>query len=120
MKRVGDDLAMDAAKRYVAVAVSGGKGALADLFSADAEFHNPRGHIVQGRDDIRAFYDGHLRNVTVVFRIGRSVAAGNSCWVELENVDPDGRASLVAANHFTVDDQGLITRLAVFLRPTAT
>jgi hypothetical protein len=117
---VGKGLAALAAERYVLVAISGGGAALADLFSTDAEFHNPRGYVVRGRENIRSFYDDHLRGVTVVFHIGRSVAQDDSCWVELQSLDPDGRVRLVASNHFTVDDQGLITRLAVFLRPAAT
>ena len=114
------DLAGRTAERYVAVATSGGGAALADLFSADAEFHNPRGGIVRGRENIRSFYEAHLRGVTVVFQIGRSVAEGDSCWVELQNLESDGQVRLIASNHFTVNEDGLITRLAVFLRPTPT
>ena len=115
-----DVRALATAERYVAVATSGGRGALADLFSADAEFHNPRGHIVRGRENIRSFYTDHLRDITVTFHMGRSLAAGDSCWIELQDHDPNGEVRLVASNHFTVDDEGLITRLAVFLRPQAT
>ena len=114
---MNSDLATRAAERYVAVATSGGGAALADLFSDDAEFHNPRGGVVRGRESIRSFYADHLRGVTVAFHVGRSVAEGDSCWVELQGSDPDGQIRLIASNHFTVDEQGLITRLAVFLRP---
>src|ERR1700728_993075 len=114
------ELARRAAERYVAVATAGGGAALGDLFSVDAEFHNPRGAIVRGRENIRSFYDGHLRGVKVDFHVGRSVAEGDSCWIELQNVDVDGQVRLIATDHFTVDDEGLITRMAVFIRPTPT
>ncbi len=115
-----NDLAAQAAKRYVAVATAGGGAALADLFTIDAEFHNPRGGLVRGRENIRSFYEEHLRGVTVIFHIGRSVVEGDSCWVELQNSESDGQVRLIASNHFTVNEEGLITRLAVFLRPTPT
>lgn len=109
-------LALRTAQRYVEVAVANGKGDLADLFAVDAEFHNPRGVIVRGRENIRAFYAEHLANVVPAFHIARSVVDGAQCWVELANGSPDA-PELVAANHYTVDADGLITRLAVFLRP---
>lgn len=109
-------LPLQTARRYVAVAVADGKGKLADLFAVDAEFHNPRGVIVRGRENIRAFYAEHLANVVPAFHISRSVVDGAQCWIELANGSPDA-PDLVAANHFTVGADGLITRLAVFLRP---
>jgi hypothetical protein len=44
-----------------------------------------------------------------------AVVDGNRCWIELANDTPDG-PTLVASLHFTVDDAGLITRLASFPR----
>jgi hypothetical protein len=100
----------------VEVATGGGKGRLADLFSEDAVFHNPSGTVASGRDEIRAFYEWRLKDITPEFHISRAVASGDSCWVELANGEPES-PELVSANHFTVDADGLISRLAVFLRP---
>src|SRR4051794_959819 len=102
-----------AADSYAEVATSGGAGKLADLFAEDAEFHNPQGGITRGREAIRAFYDETLTGRVVSWHFGRVVEKGNDCWTELEN--DEGR--IVAADHFTVGDDGLITRMAVFLRP---
>jgi len=108
--------AVRAAERYVAVAVGDGKGALADLFAPDAIFHHPEGGVISGREAIRAFYDRRLANLTPAFHIARMVASGDDCWVELAYGEPS-TPDLVSANHFTVGPDGLIVRLAVFLRP---
>jgi hypothetical protein len=105
-----------AAERYVEVATTGGKGKLADLFAPDAEFHHPEGGIISGRETIRAFYDRRLADLTPAFHIARMVVSGSECWVELAYGD-QAAPELVSANHFTVGRGGLITRLAVFLRP---
>jgi hypothetical protein len=110
--------AVRAAERYVEVATGGGKGRLADLFAPDAEFHHPEGGVINGRETIRAFYDRRLANLTPTFHIPRMAKAGDECWVELAYGDPSA-PDLVSANHFTVGPDGLITRLAVFLRPRA-
>jgi hypothetical protein len=104
------------ADRYVAVATADGKEALATLFAPDASFHAPDGAVYQGRDEIAAFYRRHLANVVPTFHIHRAVEDGASCWIELAN-GPEDAPILLASNHFTVDGEGLITRLAVFLRP---
>lgn len=106
------------AARYVEVATSDGKEKLADLFAEHAVFHNPDGAITRGRDAIRAFYRVKLANLTPEFHIARANTAGDECWIELANGDPS-TPELVATNHFTVGADGLITRLAVFLRPRA-
>jgi len=108
--------ARDTADRYVEVATADGKEALANLFSPDAVFHAPDGAVYRGRDDIAAFYRRHLANIVPTFHIHRAVSADDDCWIELaERTDDD--PTLLASNHFTVDREGLITRLAVYLRP---
>jgi SnoaL-like domain len=104
------------ANRYVEIATADGKAALASLFASDALFHAPDGSMYQGREQIAAFYARHLATVVPTFHIHRAVEAGKDCWVELAN-PPLEDPVLVCSNHFTVDDAGLITRLAVFLRP---
>jgi limonene-1,2-epoxide hydrolase len=104
------------ADRYVAVATADGKEALAELFTVEAVFHAPDGRIHRGRDEIAAFYRRHLANVVPTFHVHRAVVDGNQCWIELAN-GPEDNPALLASNHFTVDDDGRIEQLVVFLRP---
>jgi hypothetical protein len=107
------------ADRYVEVATADGKEALAELFAPTAVFMAPDGNTYQGRTDIAGFYARHLANVVPEFHIQNSVSEGRSCWIELANGTLDDPLYL-ATNHFTVDGDGLIERLAVFLRPRPT
>ena len=98
------------------VATADGKEALATLFAPDSVFYAPDGSTYRGRDEIAAFYRRHLANVVPTFHIQRAVADADECWIELADgtvEDP----TLLASNHFRVDDDGLITRLVVYLRP---
>jgi hypothetical protein len=104
------------ADRYVEIATADGKEALATLFAPDAAFHAPDGGIYHGRDEIAGFYRRHLANIVPTFHIHRAVMDGNDCWIELAD-GPRDAPILLASNHFTVDRDGLITRLAIFLRP---
>jgi limonene-1,2-epoxide hydrolase len=102
--------------RYVEVATADGKAALASLFAPDAVFHAPDGATYHGREQIAAFYERHLADVVPTFHVHRAVVAGNDCWVELADPPLDAPV-LLAGSHYTVDPDGLITRLAVYLRP---
>jgi limonene-1,2-epoxide hydrolase len=104
------------ADRYVEVATADGKEALATLFGPDALFQAPDGVTYHGRDQIAAFYRQHLANIVPAFHIHRAVVDGHDCWIELAN-GPADDPTLLATNHFTVDDDGLIEKLTVFLRP---
>jgi limonene-1,2-epoxide hydrolase len=104
------------ADRYVEVATADGKAALAELFAPDGVFHAPDGSVYRGREQIAAFYARHLATVIPTFHIHRAVEAGRDCWAELANPPLDDPV-LLSSNHFTVDDDGFIARLAVFLRP---
>ena len=98
------------------VATADGKEALATLFAPDSVFYAPDGSTYRGRDEIAAFYRRHLANVVPTFHIQRAVTDADECWIELADgtvEDP----TLLSSNHFRVDDDGLITRLAVYLRP---
>jgi hypothetical protein len=79
-------------------------------------FHAPDGSTYRGRNEIAAFYRRHLANVVPTFHIQHAVADGDECWVELADGTVEA-PTLLASNHFRVDDAGLITRLAVYLRP---
>ncbi len=104
------------ADRYVEIATADGKEALATLFAPDAVFHAPDGSVYSGREAIAAFYRRHLANVIPTFHVQRAVTDGSDCWVELADGSLDD-PTFLASNHFTVGDDGFITRLIVFLRP---
>ena len=104
------------AEHYVEIATADGKEALALLFARDAVFHAPDGAVYRGRDQIAAFYRRHLANVVPAFHVHRAVVDGDDCWIELAD-GPVDAPNLLAGNHFSVGHDGLITRLAVYLRP---
>jgi hypothetical protein len=107
----------DIADRYVEVATSDGRGQLADLFAVDGVLHSPDGMAVHGREAIRAYYDEHLAHQVPDFRIGHAVETADACWIELEAPDGSGGHRMVATDHFSIAADGLVTRMAVFLRP---
>ena len=108
---------LSVAERYVATALAEGREVrMTQLFAPDATFHAPNGTIYHGRDEIAGFYREYLANRVPAFHIHRAVVEGDACWIELADgstADPLLRAS----NHFTIDDDGFIVRLAIFLRP---
>jgi ketosteroid isomerase-like protein len=104
------------AERYVEIATADGKEALADLFAPDGTFLAPNGTIYRGRAEIAGFYRQYLATIVPQFHIHRAVTERNDCWIELADGTPD-EPILRASNHFNVDDDGSIVRLAVFLRP---
>jgi hypothetical protein len=102
--------------RYIEVATADGKGALADLFAPDAVFLAPDGATYRGRDQIAAFYERHLADIVPRFHVHRAVVSGDDCWVELADPPMDAPV-LLASSHYTVDEEGFISRLAVYVRP---
>ena len=105
------------ADRYVEIATADGKAALAELFAPDGVFHAPDGSVYRGREQIAAFYARHLATVIPTVphppRRGSGPATAGRSWPTLHSTIP----VLLSSNHFTVDDDGFIARLAVFLRP---
>lgn len=98
---------------YHRIATSGGSGAVADLYAEDGVFLDSHGGEQQGREAIRAHYAEILvPGVPLGWVWGRVVVDGDDCWAELEQ---DGR--VIATDHFTLRADGLIARMAVFVRP---
>jgi aryl-alcohol dehydrogenase-like predicted oxidoreductase len=93
---------------------------IGDLFAADGEFLAPTGETLRGREAIRAFYSSALRQIAPEeVWVHSAVAEGNRCVIEISARLPGEPAgsSHVVVDHFTVDAAGLVTRLAVYLRP---
>ena len=104
------------ADRYVEIATADGKEALATLFAPDAVFHAPDGSVYSaGRRSLPS--TGATSPMSYQPSTSdRAVTDGSDCWVELADGSLDD-PTFLASNHFTVGDDGFITRLIVFLRP---
>jgi hypothetical protein len=113
------DTSSTVAHRYVDYINPGRFGEVCDLFAPSGVFNNPYGQRLEGAEAIRQFLLPHLERQQARLRIARATAQGSQCWAELEVQDPaSGEYTLVSANHFTVDGEGRITELRVFVRPT--
>ena len=87
------------------------------LFAEDAVFLAATGEVFHGRDAIGTYFDGHLSSIEPTLRARTIVADGDHAVMELELLVEGSAWHLAAADHFTVDEDGRITRLAVFGRP---
>ena len=93
---------------------------LGTLFADDAVFLTPIGKVLRGPAEIGDFYKAFLptikpRNVPITF-----IADGDECVMELvtaTNLDDYAKYRLAAIDHFTVNKQGKIGHMVVFLRP---
>jgi hypothetical protein len=108
------------AQRYVDLIAAERYDELGTLFADDAVFLTPIGKVLHGPREIGDFYKAFLptikpRNVPITF-----IADGDECVMELvtaTNLDNYARYRLAAIDHFTVNKQGKIRHMVVFLRP---
>lgn len=112
--------ACEPAQRYVDLMAAERYDELRTLFSDDAVFVTPIGKVLHGPAEIGDFYKAFLptlkpRNVPITF-----IADGDECVMELvtaTNVDNYAKYRLAAIDHFTVNKEGKIRHMVVFLRP---
>jgi hypothetical protein len=108
------------AQRYVELIAAVRYDEVGTLFADDAVFVTPIGKVLHGSTDIGKFYAELMpklkpRNVPISF-----IADGDECIMELvsaTNLDNYGKYRLAAIDHFTVNKQGKIRHLIVYLRP---
>lgn len=108
------------AQRYLDLTAAGRYDQLGSLFADDAVFVTPIGKVLHGAAEINAFYKNFLptlkpRNVPISF-----IADGNECVMELvtaTNADNYAKYRLAAIDHFTVNKEGKIRHMVVYLRP---
>jgi hypothetical protein len=89
------------------------------MFADDGVSLPPSQQVVQGRAALDEFYPQIVQTGPRLIAVGFT-SAGNDCFVEIaaeEDVDGARRYVLVAVNHFTVNDQGLATRMITYARP---
>lgn len=112
--------ACEPAQRYLDLIAAGRYDQLGTLFAADAVFVSPVGKVLHGPAEIDDFYKAFLpkikpRNVPITF-----IADGDECVMELvtaTTLDNYAKYRLAAIDHFTVNKQGKIGHMVVFLRP---
>ena len=118
MPGVDRAVARRTAERYVAAVNAGDASAVAELFTHDAEvIHPSRGHH-KGIDAVRAFYEDGLQHGPHL-EIRTLAVDGPLCILEvLGSSESHDRRQLVV-DHFTLADDGRISRNALFLGPTS-
>ena len=112
--------ACEPAQRYVDLIAAERYDQLGTLFADDAVFVTPIGTVLHGPTEIGDFYNSFLpkikpRNVPISF-----IADGDECVMELvtaTNLDNYAKYRLAAIDHFTVNKQGKIRHMVVYLRP---
>lgn len=108
------------AQRYIDTIAAGRYAEVGKLFAEDAVFVTPTGKVLRGSAEIGAFYAEMMpkikpRNIPISF-----MADGDECIMELvsaTNLDNYAHYRLAAIDHFTVNAQGKIRHLTVYLRP---
>jgi uncharacterized protein (TIGR00369 family) len=109
-----------ACRRYLECINDGRYSEVADLFAADAVFLAPDGSTIRGRDAIRSFYASALELIRPRRVWARTLVADERFAVmeiAAELSDEDAGREHVVIDHFTVDGGGMVTRMAVYLRP---
>jgi hypothetical protein len=106
------------AERYVDTTNRGAYSEIGDLFAPDAVFLTPDGQELHGREQIRAFYSRFLPTITPTIRLASWFENGNECVFEIAaRISGHPEEFVGAIDHFTVDPDGLASRLVVFTRP---
>jgi hypothetical protein len=92
---------------------------ISSMFADDGVSLPPSQQVVQGRAALDEFYPQIAQVGPKLIAVGYT-SAGSDCFIEMaaeEDVDGERRYVLVAVNHFTVNDQGLATRMITYARP---
>lgn len=106
------------AEEYVRRLNSGNYADIVELF-ADAAVFCGQGVEIRGKEAIARFYPSAITRLSPSrVEISNRIESGNSCSVELDATyeTDDGPYHSYANDIFTVDDDGRITRLAVYVR----
>lgn len=109
------------AKKYVDITNAGEYHKLGDLFAEDAVFMTPFGLVLEGRKTIGEFYSAKISDLKPDLVAVSYISEGRECIMELvaaTSLDNHAVYRLSAIDHFTVNDEGLITNMVVYLRPT--
>ncbi|CAN7555755.1 nuclear transport factor 2 family protein [Phenylobacterium sp. LjRoot219] len=108
-----------AAKAYVELVNAGRFAELPDLFDAAAVILDPAGRSLRGRDEIRGFYEGPIREMRPSLVAVAYVGDAVDCMVALATLKPvngQPRWVLVSVDHFTLSATGKVARMVAFAR----
>jgi hypothetical protein len=120
--------ACDVAKDYILLTEQGKYEQVGTLFASDAEFMTPKGTILKGSAAITAFYSAFLPTIKPVNRIHSLVREGTVCVMQIQTrlkktpqgtwaPAPDGEFAHTAIDVMTVDSEGKIKKMMVYLAP---
>jgi hypothetical protein len=115
---VDKSAAKTAVARYLELINAKRYADIASIFAADAQFLAPTGEVVVGREAICDFYSAGLERIAPS-RVWASsqVTEGNRSVIEISAQLPDELEPRTVVDHFTVNDEGEVIRMAVYLRP---
>jgi hypothetical protein len=117
----GSPPALQAAYEYIRRTNRREFDTIGELFSEDALYCGPRGVVLRGRQAIGDFYARTHPTFNPTAWIVTTVTEGDSCVFEIEyRLDGAAIDDIGAViDHFTVDDDGLVKRFVVYVRPSA-
>jgi hypothetical protein len=110
-----------AALRYVELVNDGAFDQVGSLFAPLAVVLAPSGEEVVGREAITALWaEQYSRTGPSGVSVASCVFDETTCALELSPQLPgeDAPRTGMVIDHFTIDGEGLISRLAIYLRPT--
>jgi hypothetical protein len=110
----------EVAQRYVDIINTKQYGELKTLFATDAVFLTPVGKVLHGRQEIDAFYTSMVGSLAPDIVPVSFISDGAHCVMELvaQTRQEAGKGHhLSAIDHFTVNAEGKITNMIVYLRP---
>ena len=108
------------ARRVVEIANSGHYEEFGALFAEDGRWLTPTGAVVIGPKEISRVYKGFLEKIRPRVVPISFIADGPECVMELvalTALDGYEKYHLGAIDHFTVDKDGKVTTMVVYLRP---
>lgn len=112
------DPARSAAERYQKHINDGDADSLVALFADSAVLEHPVGRF-EGHEAIRGFYTTYVLPFSTHIDITSWVCEGPHCVFEMEARSPRSDKVSHAIDHVTVDEAGLITRIAIYYRASS-
>ena len=112
----------EVAKRYVDLTNAKQYGELHTLFAEDAVFLTPVGKVLRGSKEIGAFYSTMIESLGADLVPISFISDGADCVMELAARTKNDKAAgkgfqLSAIDHFTVNAEGKIIHMIVYVRP---
>lgn len=112
--------AREVAERYVDLVNAGALEEIVDLYADDGEVLPPNPAyepVIRGREALAAHYRRSVGARVPRIRITHLYEADRTCVIELESQTADESTPWGIVDIFTVDNTGLITRMAAYRRP---